>query len=754
MLHRPRFKAHYQVETVAGYGLALLSEHATSLLQGSQYEIVAPCLDGRRSVDEIVELLSGQISPAQVHDALLELEKQGHLEENSDGMPAGEAALWASQGIASSVAARRLNEVKVTVHACGDLAAEPFVAALESLHVQVGAAGQLGVVVTDDYLRFELQDYNRQALQDDRSWMLVKPTGSEIWFGPVFRPGTTGCWECLAQRLRANRAMEIALHAKKGRTEPFPLSRVCTPATQQIAWNLAASEVAAWIAKGESANLEGQVLTLDVRSWKVQTHTLVCLPSCPACGVPFEPGEQLALPLMLRSRKKTFTQDGGHRIVSPEATLDRFGHHVSPITGAVSRLARDGIVHDGVMHAYSAGYNSAFTIRSLADLGKNPRQSCAGKGASDAQAKVSALCEALERFSGIFRGDEPCRKARRNDLGEAGIHPNACMRFSDQQYRNRDATNALAVFGCFVPTPFDEDVEIDWTPVWSLTRKEHRYLPTAYCYYDYPVGDKERSAVVCCSNGAAAGNTLEEAIVQGFLELVERDSVALWWYNRLRRPAVDLDSFDEPYLIKLRNYLQQHHRDLRVLDLTSDLAVPTFVALSRYTDRQPEQIMLGFGTHLDARIGVLRAVTELNQFLVWQMHNPGGPSLTPVARSDGAVDYGEWLRTATLANQPYLVPDPKQPLRRGSDYPQSWGDDLKEDVLTCQALVERHGMEMLVLDQTRPDIGLPVVKVFVPGLRHFRPRFAPGRLYDVPLKSGWMAQPLAEDQLNPIPMFT
>ena len=78
---------------------------------------------------------------------------------------------------------------------------------------------------------------------------------------------------------------------------------------------------------------------------------------------------------------------------------------------------------------------------------------------------------------------------------------------------------------------------------------------------------------------------------------------------------------------------------------------------------------------------------------------------------------------------------------------------MRDDVLLCQRLVERHGMEMLVLDQTRAEIGLPVVKVIVPGLRHFWARFAPGRLYDVPVRLGWLPQPLREEQLNPIPMF-
>jgi ribosomal protein S12 methylthiotransferase accessory factor len=62
-------------------------------------------------------------------------------------------------------------------------------------------------------------------------------------------------------------------------------------------------------------------------------------------------------------------------------------------------------------------------------------------------------------------------------------------------------------------------------------------------------------------------------------------------------------------------------------------------------------------------------------------------------------------------------------------------------------------MEMLVLDQTRADVGMPVVKVVVPGLRHFWARFAPGRLYDVPVTMGWLREPLREEDLNPIPIF-
>ena len=79
--------------------------------------------------------------------------------------------------------------------------------------------------------------------------------------------------------------------------------------------------------------------------------------------------------------------------------------------------------------------------------------------------------------------------------------------------------------------------------------------------------------------------------------------------------------------------------------------------------------------------------------------------------------------------------------------------DTREDVENCRARVEAAGMEFLVLDQTRPDIGMPVARVIVPGMRHFWARFAPGRLYEVPVRMGWREGPLAEADLNSAPVI-
>ena len=370
---------------------------------------------------------------------------------------------------------------------------------------------------------------------------------------------------------------------------------------------------------------------------------------------------------------------------------------------------------------------------------------------TEIQAKVSAMGEAIERYSGVYRGDEPVVRGSYRTFGRQAIHLSDCLGFSEAQYANRQEWNARTDMARFhrVFHPFDESQELDWSPLWSLTRSEFKYLPAAYCYYGHPE-ELRFYFGTADGNGNAAGNTIEEAILQGFLELVERDSVAVWWYNRLRRPAVDLASFNLSYLNAIQDYYHQINRDLWVIDVTTDLGIPTFAAISRRTDQPVEDILIGLGAHLEPRIGLLRAVTELNQFLpAVRNRAPDGSTIYDFPVGDAAI----WWKTATLASESYLVPDSTLAAKRASDYRNLASDDLLTDVQSCVAIASAAGLETLVLDQTRPDIGMAVCRVVVPGLRHFWRRLGPGRLYTVPVKLGWLSAPTAEDQMNPRSIF-
>jgi ribosomal protein S12 methylthiotransferase accessory factor len=102
-----------------------------------------------------------------------------------------------------------------------------------------------------------------------------------------------------------------------------------------------------------------------------------------------------------------------------------------------------------------------------------------------------------------------------------------------------------------------------------------------------------------------------------------------------------------------------------------------------------------------------------------------------------------------LRKAAYLLPHGKAPVRRARSS-RFASLDRREQVLACVKLASRFGLDFLVLDQTRPDIQVPVVRVIVPGLRHFYRRFAPGRLYDVPVTLGWLDKPTLESDLNPV----
>lgn len=751
MLLRPHWRDCYRYEIVPSGGVVLLSERQHFLLQGPVYPRLAPLLNGRHTVNEIVERLHGQVSAAEVFYALDLLQQSGYVADATSSPPREQAAFWDLLDINPQDAVSRLWEATVSIVSFGTIDRAPFQAILASLGAQVSDDGRYHVVLTDDYLRSGLDAFNQDSLACDRPWMLVKPVGTELWIGPLFLPGKTGCWLCLAHRLQGARKVENFLRESDPLLRPFALSLAALPSTLQTAYSIAATEVAKWIVCGRNEEIEGQVITLDTLSLAKYSHQLVRRPQCPRCGDPDIFATQQAEPFALRSHKKVFTADGEHRAFSPEETLKRLEHHISPITGIVSAVEPYSLWEgeSPLTLSYIAGHNFVHVSRdessNLDYLRASLQGASGGKGKQPMQAKASALCEAIERYSGVFQGDEARRWASRKDLGSAAIHPNACMLFSERQFTNREQWNTGGSWSNWVPEPFDEDRKIEWSPAWSLTCGERRWIPTAYCYYGY---SRKYNAwfARADSNGCAAGHSKEEAILQGFLELVERDSVALWWYNRLQKPAVDLSSFTEPYFQELQAYYKTLHRDLWALDITSDYNIPTFAAISRRNDKKTEDIIFGFGSHFEPRVALLRALTEVNQSL------PAVFSITPNEETpyfDHDPHALFWWKTATLGNQPHLAPVATMLPKRQADYPSCWSDDFQIDVTTCIRIAEAKGLETLVLDQTRPDTGLHVVKVIVPGLRHFWARLAPGRLYDVPVQRGWLTKPLTEDQLNP-----
>ena len=755
-IQNPQVKDCLHVEVLTNEKVFLLSENASWLLAGKTYPHLVPLLTGEHTAGELVQKLSGVVSPAEVHYALHQLAANGYVVEAEPEIlssnSANQIAFWHALGIDATTARQRLAQTRVRITCLGYDQPSYFQHALSELGVatdlQGECANEFEVVLVDDYMQPGLAEINRRHVRENTPWMMVKLIGQLAWIGPIFRPGVTGCWECLSQRLIPNRQLETYIQSKAGKTAPLPTSRAHLASTIAMGAQWAATEVLKWILQGKNDALEGQIITLDTVNANTRQHVLVRRPQCAACGDPGAYKKPRAI--TLTPSKKQYSNDGGHRTITPDETYQRYSHLISPITGVVTwmqDITEDG---KGLSYSYIAGHNFANVQNNVRWLQDNLRSRAGGKGMSDIQAKVSAIGESIERYSGVYRGDEYVERASFKAMGQKAIHINDVLRISDKQYANRYAWNKQQSLDQFhlVPEPFNLNLEIDWSPAWSLTNHEFKWLPSALCYYGHP---ECRQHFFCMSdsNGASAGNTMEEAVLQGFLELVERDSVAVWWYNRIQRPEVDLASFKMPYLKALGEFYQELGREMWVIDITADLGIPTFAAISR-RKHAVEDIIIGFGAHLDAKVALMRAVTELNQFL---------PAVMKYG-ADGKTLYNfphglafEWWQKARLADQPHLVPHPALTTKTFDDYP-AWGStDLKDDVERCVAIAAAANVEVLALDQTRPDIGMQVCHMFAPGLRHFWRRLGTGRLYDVPVKLGWLDQPTDESNLNPWSLF-
>ena len=732
----PQFAPNFTVYVLPPDVVCLYSDDRKFLLHGELYCALASAIaKGGKSFRELIRDLEQDFPADKIREALKRLVDRRYVVPASRSSNGAVAGYWASLGLSPETAEQNLRKCRVRIQSIDVQGETDLGAALSGLGVRVvKRSPDLTVMLVNDYLEPRLAELNRQHLSDGAPWALVQPSGVFPLVGPVFRPGQSACWMCLAERMKRNREVKALLDRRRARC--LAVSPLARQTLGQSAIQLAAVEVAKAIATDFRTQLCDHIISLDLMGSTIVKHHVAARPQCPSCGhKKLRDPRRAPAPVELGAGGKVVVTSGGYRSVSSSATVARFRRHVSPLTGVVSRLER--IQADLPLNTnYYATHNFSGPAETVRELRAGLSSGSFGKGSTAEQGEASALMEAIERYSGIFQGDEIRAKRRFTDFasGEA-IPPNEVLLFSDAQLRQSGSPTPGLDEQEAIPALFDRSARIEWSPVWSLRDARFKYLPTSLLYFFY----RGAAAFAADSNGCAAGNTLEEAIVQGFLELVERDAYAIWWYNRLQRPELDLGQFDDSYVRDLQSQLAHAGRRLWVLDVSSDLGIPTFVAVTHWMQNGRENIEFGSGAHFDARIALLRALTELNQFLSLGLMGGGTGEKSSL---DGATP----LR---LKDHPYLTPSGNPMVQ--PELRSKFGHlDTREQAAACVSIAKRAGLDFLVLDQTRPDIEAPVVRVIVPGLRHFYRRFARGRLYDVPVELGLRDRPLEEHELNPI----
>jgi ribosomal protein S12 methylthiotransferase accessory factor len=308
-----------------------------------------------------------------------------------------------------------------------------------------------------------------------------------------------------------------------------------------------------------------------------------------------------------------------------------------------------------------------------------------GKGATPIQSEASALMELIERFS-FFSFIHDHRFPLHN--------------FGEVQSRAISADMLkLSLHDDHSPTAlcreFLEDFPMRWTVAHNLTRKEDQWVPIDWFY------------LINEYNGPAAGNTLEEAILQSLCEVVERHVGSIISYEHRPTSRIDLASLQDPAALELVEKFQRQGIELYLRDFSLDTGIPTVGALAFDLKTFPEksEIVFTAGTTSNPEKSLCRALTEIAQLAGdFESHTSYRPTLP---------------KYATLEAADYLMNDHRTVSIK--DLPNLDDDNLRVEIDRCVKALERIGLEVLVANVTHPDLGIPAVYTIIPGA-HFLDR--------------------------------
>ncbi|HYY65711.1 MAG TPA: YcaO-like family protein [Nitrososphaeraceae archaeon] len=351
-----------------------------------------------------------------------------------------------------------------------------------------------------------------------------------------------------------------------------------------------------------------------------------------------------------------------------------------------------------------------------------------GKGATKVHAKASALMESIERYSSLPSG---CQKnfitGNYQQLSKKFkiLHPQEVVEPLSFEYRN--------------------DMPMDFLSGFDLFTNEQIIVPASLALFRYsPRPPVVNPFAFHHTNGLASGNVLEEAICHSLCELIERDSVSLAQLrasaipfhflrhisNSLRQkgypiveipfdrfiddstifPDVDISDVEfEPVKITAKKFARAGI-SLIIKDITSNIGVPTFNASSiEWISHDYGYLAEGHGTHPDARIALLRAITEVSQ--------------TRAANIQGARDdlrkikYSETNAEDKRAWQ--FMPSKNK--IKFSEVKTFFNEDILDDIKFILGRFKLVGLNRaIIINLTNPDIGIPVVRAIVPGLETFK----------------------------------
>ncbi|MGB0504796.1 MAG: YcaO-like family protein [Pikeienuella sp.] len=370
-----------------------------------------------------------------------------------------------------------------------------------------------------------------------------------------------------------------------------------------------------------------------------------------------------------------------------------------------------------------------------------------GKGLTETQAKLSALGEALERYSAVHWDNQ---RVRFGPASDTAILPTDCVLYSDHQYGTSVPYRKWSIN--------EPDYWISGTEFPSNTPVE---LPAALVYQVSPYARVEDHFTAVTSNGLGAGKNLPDAILSGIYEVIERDAFMITWLNRLPTTKIKTPQQGCNAAQIIRQY-EKFGVSVRLLSLATDQAATVVMAIAENPDDESAFRVIGLGCDLDPVTAVDKAVLELCQL------KPGAASRAHGNDYKTRLTGYESVRTIDDHILFHLMPEhaAEFDFLTQTNAECDLGDLPRPDCFSTQdalvALIEsatKCGSRVAYADITAADfaeLGPKVVRVIMTGFQPIHFGFAEGRLggtrlYEAPVTWGLRKMPLSEAELNQCP---
>jgi len=382
---------------------------------------------------------------------------------------------------------------------------------------------------------------------------------------------------------------------------------------------------------------------------------------------------------MILERCPKYSPETGIRIIPPEKTLERVIPILSQI-GICDPLDITPLDNIGI---------PVFAV-DRPGASKGAVKNYNGKGATPEQAKASAAMEAIERYSAEIRDADEIVYGTMEQAMDVGLTVDP-----------KDLILPLRTLDIY------DTAEIAWVRGYEMLRGLPIWIPACAVFHPY-FPDDDLQLFRYHTNGIASGNTIEEAILHALFELIERDA---WSMAEERgRASADVIVEEDSLPGKLLKKLEDKGVKVHLKDLTHDIGVPTIGAAADDTvSKDPELLTIGVGTHLNPEIACIRAITEVAQSRTTHKHGvKGNARLLKIANDMG------YEKVKTVNTVWYSDLKEKVHLKDMKDLSTPYVLDDIEVVLN--RLVETGFDMVIVSDLTRPETGIPVVRMTVPGL--------------------------------------